>query len=62
MEKTVQIFSSHAEAEAADDAYYASLTGSQRLEILWKLIYPDGTDASERRLKKVYRIVKLGES
>jgi hypothetical protein len=37
MEKIVQTFASHAEA---DDAFYALLTGSQRLEILWKLNPP----------------------
>jgi hypothetical protein len=58
MEKIVQTFASHAEA---GDAFYASLTGSQRLEILWKLIHPDETNATERRLKKVYRITQLGE-
>jgi hypothetical protein len=61
MEKNVQIFSSHAEAEAEDDAFYRSLTGSQRLEILWKLIHPDESNAIERRLKRVYRITQLGE-
>ncbi len=61
MEKTVQIFSSHAEAEAADDAFYRSLTGSQRLEILWKLSHPDESNTIERRLKRVYRITQLGE-
>ena len=61
MKKIVQTFSSHAEAEKADDAFYASLTGSQRLEILWRLIHPDETNATERRLKRVYRITQLGE-
>jgi len=53
MEKIVQTFASHAEADEAGDAFYASLTGSQRLEILWKLIHPDETNATFRRLKKV---------
>lgn len=38
MEKVVRKFRSHAEAAAADRAYYHSLTPHQRLEIMLDMI------------------------
>lgn len=60
MEKVVRVFKSFEEAEAADRAYYRSLTPEQRLEILFELITPDeGCDeAPEERLQRVYRITQ----
>ena len=60
MERQARKFNSHAEADAADIAYYHGLTPDERLMILLELI-ERGTDESERRLKRVYRIVKRSE-
>jgi hypothetical protein len=60
MERTIQVFKSHAEAEAADHAFYASLTPEQRMEILFELIRR-GSDDPEQRLERVCRVVKRGE-
>jgi len=63
MKKTIRIFKSHAEAEAADIEYYRSLTPQERLEILCELVadYDAGFDESKRRLQRVYRITSLEE-
>ena len=60
MEKVVRKFTSFKEAEAADDAYYASLTGDERLQIQLELLalHPD----SDQEFQKVCRIRKLKES
>ena len=54
-------FATMEEAEAAELAYYRSLTPAQRLSIMMDLIYPEGGDAATARFERVYRIVKLGE-
>jgi hypothetical protein len=53
--KTVTRYRSFAEADAADRAFYNKLTGNARLALLLKLINHD----PERRLERVYRIIKL---
>lgn len=60
MQPAVKKFSSHAEADAADRAYYHSLTPRQRLEILLTLI-ERGKKPHEigQKPAAVYRIVKL---
>lgn len=60
VERRVRKFLSHAAADAADKEYYASLTPDERLAILFELM-ARGTDASERRLKRVFRIVNRSE-
>ncbi|HVX85930.1 MAG TPA: hypothetical protein VH253_14200 [Phycisphaerae bacterium] len=62
MQKVVQKFESHASADAADDAYYRSLTPQQRLQILLTLI-ERGKKPHElgQRPARVCRIVKLRE-
>ena len=64
MEKTIRIFNSHAEAEAADIEYYRSLTPQQRLEILCQLVadFEAGFSETERRLQRVYRVTQGGEN
>jgi len=59
MEKTVRFFKSFAEAEAADKAYYQSLTPVQRLEILLLLRkrYQSQKDEPGGRLKRVCRLL-----
>ena len=60
VEKVVRVFNSHAEAEAANLEFYRRLTPEQRLRILFQIIadHEGGTDASQRRLQRVCRIVK----
>jgi hypothetical protein len=59
-EPTAQKFRSFAEAEAADDAYYASLTPQERMRILFGLLaamQPDETQLDER-LPRIRRVVE----
>jgi hypothetical protein len=59
MERVVQKFSSHAAAEAAERAYYRSLTPAQRVEILLEMMAVQrGPDEAAQGLARVYRIVK----
>ncbi len=62
MQKVVQKFSSHQASDAADRAYYRSLTPEQRLDMLFTLI-AQGKAPHELGQKpaKVFRIVKLHE-
>ena len=63
MQKTIQKFGSFADAEKADAAYYRSLSPGQRLDILLAMVEQmQPRDETERRLKRVYRIVELAES
>ncbi len=59
MEKVVKKFRSHRESEAAERAYYRSLTPQQRLDILLDLIAQGQPDETEQGFARVYRIVKL---
>jgi hypothetical protein len=63
MEKVVHKFSSHEASDAADRAYYRSLTPEQRLDILLTLI-ARGKAPNDvgQKLARVYRIIKLRES
>ena len=61
MDLVARKFATFEEAEAADRAYYRSLTPSERLAIMIDLIYPEGSDAASTGFERVYRIVKLGE-
>ena len=62
MEPVACKFASFEEAEAADRAYYRSLTPAERISIMLDMIYPEGSDAASAGFERVYRIVKLGES
>jgi hypothetical protein len=60
MENPVQIFKSFEEAVEAERKYYQSLTPAQRVQILLllrNLHHPH----NDGRLKRVYRVIKLGE-
>jgi len=60
MEPVVRKFSSHADADAADRAYYRSLTPQQQIEILLTLIERGKKpDEIGQKPARVYRIVKL---
>jgi hypothetical protein len=59
VEKIVRKFDSHAEALAADRAYYKSLTPEQRMDILLDLINAQrSSDETSQRLARVCRVVK----
>jgi len=55
-------FASFEEADEADHAYYRSLMPAQRIQIMLELVFPEGSDAVNTRLERVFRIVKLGAS
>ena len=61
MEKTGCKFNSHRAADAADRAYYKSLSPAQRLAILLDIINAQrSNDETSQRLARVCRIVKRG--
>ena len=55
MEKKAVKFRNFAEAEKADRAFYRKLSGQERLNILLELTKHE----PERRLERVYRVIKL---
>lgn len=58
------IFDSLEQAEQADDEYYASLTPTQRVEILLELVaqYRESLGEAAERFERVYRVVELSQS
>lgn len=64
MEKVYQKFDSLADADRADDEYYASLSPNERVEILLELVAQYGTlfDATSERFERVFKITPLEES
>lgn len=60
----VAVYRSFEEAEAAERAYYLSLTPQERLDILLELIAreAEATGEAEQRLARVHRVVALGSS
>jgi len=58
------MFNSFAEAERADDEYYASLTPEERLDILLEMIarHQDSENETAKRFERVSRIVELSQS
>ena len=62
MEKIVRKFKSFDEADQADDDYYRSLSGNQRLAILLELIMPENPDAASiEQCARVYPLTKQEE-
>ena len=61
MEKVVRIFHSFAEAEKSDREDYRALTPERRLEIVFELVAAQHPHATEQRLERVCRIIKLQE-
>ena len=55
VQKKAAKFRDFAEAEKADREFYRKLTGQERLNILLQLSKHD----PERRLERVYRVIKL---
>ena len=59
MERVARKFESFQDAEAANDAYLASLTPEARLEILLELILPENPD--EAIIERSARVYPLSE-
>lgn len=59
MEKTVQIFASFEEADEADARWDASLSPTERLQILIELRDLRHPDAAEQGLARVSRVTEL---
>lgn len=56
----VQRFRSFEEAEAADDAYYASLTPDERVNLLDLIAaHQEAVGEASQRLERVCRVVEL---
>jgi hypothetical protein len=55
VEKSVQKFKNFAEGEKSDRDFYKQLSPQERLNILLKL----SEHEPERRLERVYRVIKL---
>jgi hypothetical protein len=62
VEERVRVFASFEAADEADAREDASLSPSQRLEILIELRHRRHPDATEQRLARVYRTVELERS
>jgi hypothetical protein len=62
MERTIRVFDSFEEADAADAAYYASLTPAERLEILFALVELRHPNAASEGLARICRVVELEQS
>jgi hypothetical protein len=64
VEKKVQVFSNHAEAAAADRAYYRALSPEQRLDLLLDIVrqHRESEDEAAARFERVYRVVELSRS
>ena len=58
METTVRIFHSFEDADAAETQFYASLTPSERVQILLELRDRQHPDAAEQGLARIYRVAK----
>jgi hypothetical protein len=59
MEKTVRIFHTFEEADAAEAEFYANLTPLERVQMLIELRDRQHPDAAEQGLARVCRVVKL---
>lgn len=59
-----RIFKDHDEADRADDEFYASLSGNQRVDLMIKMnrVFAEAYGAPEQRLHRVYRIVESTRS
>jgi hypothetical protein len=62
MEKVFKVFRSFEDADRAEKEYYQSLTGEERLRILWELNHYWAKSYGDRvgqGLQRVYRIIKF---
>jgi len=61
MERVAQIFTSFADADLADEEYYAALTPAERVEILLALVelYRSSFGEAAERFERVCRVAEL---
>ena len=64
MDSQIQRFDSLAQADEAEADYYAGLTPTERLEILFELIatYQENNGEDSQGFERVYRVVELERS
>ena len=62
MEKVVRIFKTFAEADAADEEARRNLTPEERVEIFLAIQQRGAPNATEQRLARVCRVLKLAPS
>jgi hypothetical protein len=59
MEKEIRVFKSFAEADAADDRYYASLKPAQRLAMTFEIVAKAHPHEIKQRSERICRVIKL---
>jgi hypothetical protein len=59
VEKELRVFKSFAEAEAAEDAYYAAMAPNDRLALVFEIVAQAYPDEVEQRSERICRVVKL---
>lgn len=64
MDRVGQVFTSFVDAEAADDDYYAALSGAERVDILLALVeqYRSGLGPTAERFERVCQVAQLSRS
>jgi len=62
VEKTIRIFHSFEEADAANDLERAQMTPQHRADIFFALKEMDQSNASEQGFARVYRVLELEQS
>jgi hypothetical protein len=64
VDRVVQVFTSFADAERADEDYYASLTPDERVDVLLELIesYRNSLGPAADRFERVHRVAELSQS
>jgi hypothetical protein len=64
MKRELRVFRTFADADRADDAYYASLSPQERVDLLLDLIarYQESLGEAASRLERVCRVVPLAQS
>jgi hypothetical protein len=63
VERVVQSFDSFADADCADDDFYAGLTPAERIDILLSVIehYRSCLGEAAERFERVYRVAELSQ-
>ena len=61
MERVAQVFTSFAEADLADEEYYAALAPAERVDILLALVerYRSSFGEAAERFERVHRVTEL---
>ncbi len=64
MDKVIQVFHSFADAERADEEYYAKLSPQERVDVLLDMVarYRESFGEAGERLERVYRVAQLSRS